>query len=112
MVSATNNPRLWRVDFTVDNGDTAKSVVVCYVYLREAGLKIYYHCHELYARAVATGPWHRTGNPMRQEVNPSLAALIHSAVLHEIWSLAQCDDIVSVFPIEPDEPMVEESLEL
>lgn len=101
MVTSTENPRLWRVEFTIHTSDLSKSLIVCFVHLRDAGLRVFYHCHVMFERSVPKGPWTKSSQPIRQELTPALVSMIQSALVNEVLSLAQIEG-VSVYPADVD----------
>lgn len=103
MVTATENPKLWRVEFVVEHSDIAKSGIVCYVYLSELGIRVFYSHHVLYSRPVPKGSW-SLGSTAKQELNPALKALIDASLFQEIWSVGRVDGIAD-FPARPGEPV-------
>ncbi len=69
----------------------SKSEIVCFVTLTDKGIKIHYHCHMLYERPVAGGPWGRP-IPTWHAINPKLSALIESSIAEALWEVAKGDE--------------------
>lgn len=88
MVTATDNPDVWRVEITSIHSQRSKSEIVCYLVLADEGLKVYYSHHLLYERAVAAGPWGRA-QATWHSINPQLEALIESNLSEALWEVAR-----------------------
>jgi hypothetical protein len=98
MISATSNPKFWRVEFDQQHSDRLKSTVVCFVQITETGAKIFYSHHVPFSRQVEGAPWAR--HPQVQNaLNHALRALIEIGVWEALWeSIRDPQDAVQEFP--------------
>lgn len=97
MVTATDNPKVWKVGITAVHGSQSKSEIVCYLALTEAGVRIYYSHHLVYTRPVAAGPW-STPQAARHGINPHLEALIESSMAEALWEIARGGGAREILP--------------
>ncbi len=88
MVTATENPNVWRVEITAVHSPKSKSEIVCYLAIADEGLRVYYSHHMLYERPVSAGPWGK-GTPVWHTVSPQLEALIESSMSEALWEIAR-----------------------
>lgn len=100
MVNATANPKLWRIEFWIEHSATSKSSVVCFLYVTEAGIRIYYSHNLVYSRPVEKGVWDQP-RLTRLSLNVALKAVIEAGVFQEVWSHSRSGD-VRTFPAEPE----------
>lgn len=107
MVNSTSNNRLWRVELEMIHSDTAKTGVICFVYLVTTGLRFYYSHHCIYSRSVAKGPW-SPGTIIRQPLNAGLKAILEAGMMSAMWDAARSEDI----QVWPGEPGVVEGVDL
>jgi hypothetical protein len=106
MITTTPIDRLYRVEFDMIHSDVSKTGIVCFLYLVDSGIRIYYHHHIAYHRQVAKGPWSK-GSIIRQPVNGALRAIIESGLFAQVWSEARTEEILA-WPGDPERDSVEE----
>lgn len=92
MIASTSNPRVWRIEFDTIHSDYTKTGVVCYLYLIDAGIRVYYSHHVAYSRQIPKGPW-SPGTIIRQSLSGALRATIESSLFFQVWSQARTDEI-------------------
>ena len=109
MVSSTANPRLWRVDFEIQHSPTSKAAVVCYLHLTPAGIRLYYHHHDLFSRPVPKGHWEPPTSVV-QQLDHTLKALIEAGIYQAVWTLARAQE-VELWPSSHDTPVGEVDLD-
>lgn len=97
MVTATDDPKVWRVGIDISHSPQSKSEIVCYLVLKDDKVRVYYSHHVLYSRAISAGPWSE-GSATRQFINPLLAAMIESAMAGALWEIARGDEALQVLP--------------
>jgi hypothetical protein len=88
MISSTphESNRLWRVEFDMVHSEVSKTGIVCYLYLTERGIRIYYAHHAGYSRPMAKGPWSSDPAIFRQPINPTLRSIIHASLFSMLLS--------------------------
>ena len=107
MITPTTNSKLWRVEFEQHFGELTKTAVVNYIFIGEAGIRIYYSHHVTYSRQVPTGDWER-GISVRQSMGAALRSTIEANVWSEMWECSRDPkDAVRILPAAPDSPVQE-----
>ncbi len=101
MVTATDNPKAWRVEIPILHTSRSKSEIVCYLVMGDDGLRVYYSHHMIYDRAVDSGPW---GPPKAtwHTINPGLCAQIESGIINAVWEIARGDRALEVLQLPPE----------
>src|SRR5690554_4886795 len=93
MVTPTKKANTWRVSFPIRETDLERVEVVAYFRVDAAGhVRIYYHCHNLLTREVATGPWTEEQS-YRKPLSPQVSCLLQANCMTEMWKYL--DPVVS-----------------
>lgn len=98
MVTATKNPRVVRVQFGRDINALSRQEVVCYLRIKDTGVKIYYSHHLIFARPVPKGIWDRP-QAVKKDLTHTLKAELFSEVYRELFDVLNGEGIdIAPFP--------------
>lgn len=84
MTNSTSQKNLLRISFLERDDEKSQVEIVCLIRLIDEGLEINYVQHIYRGRDRSTAPW--VEERSRIPLTPSMISLIHSGVMHQLWS--------------------------
>lgn len=84
MVTATQDPLVFRVSFFCHETPLSRSDIICNVRAVEDGIEVEYLYHDQQMRAIAGSTW-RAPEEVQMKLTPILISEIEVGVMRELW---------------------------